>query len=261
MGFVVNEDGLVSVNHDIDDFGITTSKFNPTKSRTHCKNPMIIHSIFKRYDRNRGKEKNVNGQLVGDNCPFIYAVKKKVTNLYVNTETIRSLCKPMNEIIDKFVQIQDQNKIKYDLIIPMPSSHNIASILATRVGRKLNVSLNKTCLRKSTSGDVFKQVDGNKKIPHEARTNILDAIKRAKQNNHAFSLGDVRTVNRKYVQPLSLIESLVDYQRVLLVDDLFATGTTLITAKDLLQSKNSKLEVDALCLFSPLNGRIRKPKK
>jgi hypothetical protein len=261
LGFVVNDNGLVSVDHQIDDFGITTANNNPTSAKTHCEKPMQVHSIFLRHDRNKGKKTNVPGKLVGDNCPFIYAVKRKVEHLYVNTETVRDLCKPMNEILDKFIEKQNDIGVFYDFIIPMPSSHKIAEILANRVTRKLDVPLGKGFLRKSTSQDVFQQVNNDSDIPHDAKVNIIDAIKKSNTQKIPFSLGDVKTHNRLYIKPVSLAQRLTKCERVLLVDDLFATGRTLITAKEILQATNPNLDVDALCLFSPLNGRIRKEKR
>ncbi|MEJ6080612.1 hypothetical protein MT391_19090 [Vibrio sp. 1-Bac 57] len=251
MGFVVNN-GLVSIDHTIDDFGITTSDRNPSSTITLCKqNKMNVFSIFKRYGYSGP------GKPIGDNCPFIYGLKGK-RNLYVNKDSIRALSITMKIIISKLYDSHNEFGKSYDLVIPMPSSHIIAKVLAKRITRKFQGSvLLEDVFRKSTSEDVRIQIN-NKNIPHAAKTDIFNAITKAESENKTFSLSDVKTKNRIYIQPLSVVNSVNESKRILLVDDLFATGCTLITAKDLLMKENKESSIDALCLFSPLNGNIRK---
>jgi predicted amidophosphoribosyltransferase len=262
LGFIVNENGLISVDHSINDFGVTTTRGNPTHAKTHCVIPMPVHSIFLRHDRNKNsKYDKIPSKLIGDNCPFIYAVKKKVPNLFVNTQTIRDLCKPMNQILDAFVEKQSSDNIKYDFVIVIPSSHNISGILAKRIKNRLGIPLLNNLLRKSNSTDVFQQVNNDSSIPHSAKVNIMNAVKKSNTNKAPFSLSDVGTKYRSYVNPVASTKNVLLGSRVLLVDDLFATGTTLITARDVLLASNPNLIIDSLCLFSPLNGRIRKAKQ
>jgi len=262
LGFIVNENGLISVDHSINDFGVTSTRGNPTGAKTHCMIPMSVHSIFLRHDRNtNSKYDNIPSKLIGDNCPFIYAVKKKAPNLFVNNQTIRDLCKPMNQILDAFVKKQSSDNIKYDFVIVIPSSHNIAGILAKRIKNRLDIPLLNDLLRKSNSTDVFQQVNNDSSIPQGAKVNIINAVKKSNTTKAPFSLSDVSTKYRSYVNPVALAKNTSLGSRVLLVDDLFATGTTLITAKDVLLANDPNLIVDSLCLFSPLNGRIRKPKR
>ncbi|MCP4323869.1 MAG: phosphoribosyltransferase [Alteromonadales bacterium] len=251
MGFVVNN-GLVSIDHTMDDFGITTPDRNPSSAVTLCKqNKMNVFSIFRRYGY-RG-----SGKPIGDNCPFIYGLKGK-RNLYVNKDSIRDLSIPMKIIISKLCNSHNELGKSYDLVIPMPSSHLIAKVLATRITRKFQGSvLLEDVFRKSTSEDIRVQIN-NKNIPHGAKTDIFNAIQKAESGNKAFSLSDVKTQNRIHIQPISMVNSVNEYNNILLVDDLFATGRTLITAKDLLMKENKESCIDALCLFSPLNGNIRK---
>ena len=210
--------------------------------------------------RRQAKKTIGSSSTVGDNCPFIYAIKGKIDGLHVNMQTIRDLVNPLNTILDKFIQSQRQKGIIYDLIVPMPSSHRIADILAQRISRKTKAPMDKSLFRKSTVEDVIDIVDINRDIPHSARMNIFNAINQAKDEDKAFSLGDVKTDFRDYVRPLSLVGTLPACERVLLVDDLFASGKTLVTARDELLDVNPTLTIDSFCLFSPLNNRIR-PKK
>lgn len=255
MGFVVNSDGLVSVDHSIDDFGITTSDRNPSSTITLCKqNKMDVFSIFVRYGYSG------TGKAIGDNCPFIYGLKGK-RDLYVNKDSIRDLSISMKKIISKIYDSHNEIGKSYDLVIPMPSSHILARVLAKRITRKFKGSIiADNVFRKSTSEDIRVQIN-DKDIPRGAKIDIFNAIKKSEDENKEFSLSDVKTKNRIHIQPISIINSIHESQRILLVDDLFATGRTLITAKDLLMKENKESCIDALCLFSPLNGKIRNRKR
>jgi hypothetical protein len=255
LGFFVNGDGLVSIDHTTDDFGVTTSDRNPSSAITLCeKNKMDVFSIFIRHGYSG------SGKPVGDNCPFIYGLKGK-RDLYVNKNSIRSLVVPMQEIINKIYNSHSENGKSYDLVIPMPSSHIIANVVARRMTRKFTGSiLLNDIFRKSTSEDIRHQI-GNKQIPRSAKIDIFNAINKAENSGKEFSLSDVKVINRTHIQPISIIKRMSESKRILLVDDLFATGCTLITAKNLLMEECNESSVDSLCLFSPLNGKISKRKK
>lgn len=257
MGFIVNPSGLVSVDHSINDFAETTLFRNPASATTKSHPKMTVHSAFIRRARKQASKTKGSAQVIGDNCPFIYAVKGKIPGLHINTQTIRDLVNPLNEILNKFIEQQAQNNVSYDLIVPMPSSHRISDILATRLSRKAKVTMNTSIFRKSTADDVTDMVNTDRDIPHNAKLNIIAAINLAKQEGKSFSLGDVKTDYRHYIRPLSLHGRIPVCEKVLLVDDLFASGRTLITARDELLSAKPGLRIDAFCLFSPLNNRIR----
>lgn len=257
LGFIVNLDGLVSVDHSINDFAETTLTRNPVSTKTKSKPKMDVHSAFIRRARTNAKKTTGNSQTVGDNCPFIYAVKGKTEGLYINFQTIRNLINPLDQILNKFVEKQALKGITYDQVMPMPSSHPIAEILATRLARKYDINVCKDTFRKSTSSDIRAMVDSNQEIPHNAKINIMAAIQQANDENKAFSLGDVKVVNRSYISPLAIHSKPPECENILLVDDLFASGSTLITAQNELLAVNSKFKIDAFCLFSPLNNRIR----
>jgi len=257
LGFLVHPTGLVSVDHDISDFAETTIMRNPSCTKMKADPDMIVHSVFIRRARKQASKTESNTKLVGDNCPFIYAVKRKTPGLYVNFKTIRDLIGPFNQILDKFVEQQQQNGIVYDLIVPMPSSHHIVDILATRLSRKTGVRVCKDLFIKSTVNDVVEMVNADRNMPHNAKLNIISAIQLAREKQRPFSLGDVKTEYRDYIKPLFLSSRIDNDQKLLLVDDLFSSGKTLRTARDELLGCASGLTFDAICLFSPLNNRIR----
>lgn len=250
MGFYI-QDNKVFVDHEIKDFGDTTDSLNPTSDVTPCiDHPMRVNSVFLRLHHRKDK-------AAGDNCPLIYALKKK-KNLAVAYSGIKPLIYPLNSILGKFLTDCDHRGVSFDAIIPMPSSHNIAAILANRVALMHQVSVQADIFQKASSADIKAIIDGNQDIPREAILNIVRAINISNETGRSFSLSDVNTEYRRYIEPVRL-QKLPDANSILLVDDLFASGKTLIAAKNALFAANPNIKlIESLCLFSPLNGRIKK---
>jgi len=225
MGFVIDENGLVSVNHSVRDFGNTTIKGNPTQSITRCEeHPMKIYSIFLR------RKSDVKNS--GDNCPLIYAMKRK-RNLHVTRGSIDDLCHNVYEIIKVFTKGRISEGNVYDVIIPMPSSHKISYYLAKRVSSFFHGSVVECdFFSKASDSDVYNKINDDNDIPHDARVNIINAINISREKEVSFSIGDVNTKFRKYVNPLVFNGGYFEGKKILLVDDLFATGATLISAKN-----------------------------
>jgi len=253
LGFVVKKSGSVLVDHSINDFGDTRVEHNPTLATTLCEtNPLPVHSVILR----RGYK---GDRVAGDNCPLIYGLKNK-ENLFVGYNAMKTLLPSVDGILDKFVLERIASDIKYDLVIPMPSSHNISSILARRVQRHLTHSaLHTTAFRKSNSDDIERQLDQGL-FSRGARLNIMNAVNKANTNGKEFSLSDVKMDFRGLIVPLTQEQLLPEVNNILIVDDLFASGQTLVTAKNKILEQLPNANVEALCLFSPLNGRIRKSK-
>lgn len=250
MGFLIDNNGLVSVDHSVKDFGDTTVKGNPTEALTRCKEyPMKIYSIFLR------RKSDVSNS--GDNCPFIYGMKNK-RGLYITRDSIGDLCDNIYDIMRVFFKKRISEGTCYDLIIPMPSSHKISYYLAKRLVDFFSGSeLGGGFFRKALVSDVLRQIDMDGDIPHEAKMNIVNAINYSKDGAN-FSVGDVNTKFRKYISPIIFNGGSFEGKKILLVDDLFATGATIISAKNHIRRLGGAVKVDGFCLFSPLDGRIRR---
>lgn len=156
------------VNHDHNRFGKTNIDGNPTTAKSSC--GLSVHSVFKRLPHKSTAPKS---EIKGDNCPLIYALKGK-NGLYTQATEVKKLISPGGQILNTFIA---NNPDGYDLILPMPSAHNISLILANRVHKLLpRSSIIPNGLRKATVRQVFQQLKDNK-LGHDANAAISKQLK------------------------------------------------------------------------------------
>nr|WP_255461733.1 phosphoribosyltransferase family protein [Brucella anthropi] len=154
----------------------------------------------------------------------------------------------INEIIDDF-----------DVIVPMPSSSNLSAILAKRLSRASGRMIFSDVFAKSTNADamasITKILDQNPRaLPKTDAIDVNNAIKRLKSvDREPFFAKTVKTRIRKYFKPIVLNAVPADFHkntRVLLVDDLLATGETLRAAQDILCQLGIRDQHSAVTWFS-----------
>ena len=253
MGFSIASDGLVSINHETNHFAITTSTIgkSPCITNSKCrKYPIDIHSVYFRPKNPK------NAKSEGDNCPFIYAWKRKHPKLYITRYSLKEMRLDFYIILDKLVLNIIKNQ-SIDFIVPLPSKHGLALNLAIRLQRRLpnSVILFDIFLKKPNSEILEEIYDLD--IIHSDKTQLTNAISRANALNRNFSISDIPTNLRGYLDPLKINTALLKNGTYLLVDDLFATGATLLNAKDKLLNLNSNINVLGSVIFGPYNNRIR----
>lgn len=200
---------------------------------------LLVYSIFERYKSPR--------KSIGDSCPLLYALKEK-HNLTTNIMSIKLL-------ISNFYKILEKVPNNYDIIIPMPSNHKIVNVLT-----------NKICKYNSSSQVLMEFFVKKRLIELEQEINCLSIDKKEKnillnrlklqkkEGNNTISLKSIPNNLRFYLNPLVVNNKTVilTNKRILLIDDLLSTGTTLKSAKILLESQYSTINIDALTLFSSI---------
>lgn len=145
----------------------------------------------------------------------------------------------------------------YQLIISMPSAHNISYIIAKRLAKKFNALHLSNFLRKITVNNAFQLLD-NANISVKETKSLDFKIKiqaREVGINGDFSLKGIPTKFRDIFPPFILNEQLSSSSeriRILLVDDLMATGTTLTTARKIMALQYPNAVIHAICLFSSM---------
>ncbi len=79
MGLIIKE-LCVIVDHDCPEWLITQPEGNPTIDYT---NGLKIYAIFKRQFLSGKRRRNRKQRQLGDNCPLIYALKKRMIYIQI----------------------------------------------------------------------------------------------------------------------------------------------------------------------------------
>lgn len=251
-------DGEVIVDHAENDHLNTGTEGNPVESLFRG---LTVHSVFERRRISAKMARNRIAKLQGDNCPLIYALKG-LDDLTVSHTSIKRLNDSIPAILDL---IGPKVLHEVDVIVPMPSSSGLALMLARRLLRRMalpnSAQLRTDILIKSTNLQASARAKGltapnNKALPYKD-ANELKAILRTLHTAFAapYAAKEVKTKFRKYFDPLQLAQGLTPIAagtRFLLVDDLMATGETLVAATELLTAGGSCTVQHAVTWFSPL---------
>ena len=201
-----------------------------------------IYSIFRRV-KNRDKEQK------GDANPAIFALKR-MRGFSITDSEKKKFFPNFFKILKKILLGK-----RIDLIIVMPYSHPIAKILALRVSKILGgVKVENNFLKKSKNSDIvnISLSDVKDKDKHEVSRILLNIKKMPKDKE--FSMKGIDNRYRKYFKPLQYgdVCSICDFKNILIIDDLYSTGSTMGNAIELIGNLNEKALIEGLCLFSPL---------
>lgn len=250
MGFTIKEN-IVFTDHTTDDYAITEyrKKYSPCFG-TYKKQNIDLYSIFYRKGGNNRGE-------IGDNCPFLYALKKR-DNLVLDENALSNLKPNFYEIINQLHTLIIDRYQNIDFIIPMPSSHPYSLLIAKILQRRAfqNSVVLDDFLLKKTNQEMYQEISNLDLQPAEINI-LLRSIKEADQNNTVFSVSKFPVRLRSKISPLKLNELTPKIGNYLLVDDLTATGSTFFSAKKEILTNNNKSVITAVSLFSPVNNRVR----
>ena len=247
MGLVV-QGNVVKVDHNNKEWLKTTPHGNPTKENIE---ELTVYSLFKRLLASRKSRKKHRNKIPGDNCPIIYAIKGK-DNLTTDITSIKKLRESYEVIVNTF-QANEPNG--YDLVISMPSSHNISRIIGKRLAKTFTAHHSSDFLRKLTIDEAYNLLD-RADISVEDHKALSFRLRKQRQENGFggyFSLKGIPVPFRSEFPPLCLnnVGSVQGQpQRILLVDDLLATGTTLLTAHNLVQQMFPQAIIHGTSLIS-----------
>lgn len=253
MGFSIADDGLVSINHHVNHYAVTAANTgkSPCSVSTKCSHPMTIYSIYYRPKNSK------SSRLKGDNCPFIYAWKKKVPDLYITKYSLSGMREEFYILLDQMIgNILTEYKIDY--IVPMPSKHCLSNSFAKRISRLIpDAKLLDSMFVKKTNSEIIEQIKSSD-LSKLDQSRLIHVIDRASESGKGFSISDVPTYLREYLDPVEMREDTLLPGTYLLVDDLFATGSTIINAKDKIIGKSENTVVLGAVLFSPHLNKINK---
>lgn len=198
--------------------------------------------------------RNQRGGRADDGNPLIYAVKK--LNSFTITRHWESwLFRRALDIVTK----QKADLAGFNVCIPVPSSSPFCGRFADLIADHLGIDvIVPDFLQKRTIGDVLAEALAN---PPKVRRGLQDPFAKQLQTWGAvngaatYQAKDVPVALRKLFKPLEATGEAPNLQgfKVLIVDDLFATGSSLLTMRELLEGLGAD-EVGALCFLSGNRG-------
>lgn len=196
--------------------------------------------------------KNRENDQKGDSNPAIFALKN-MRGFSISDEEKRNFFPSFFRILKPI--LYDKN---FDLILVIPSSHQIVKIFASRVSKILeDVKIDDTFFEKFKNSDILsiKLIDIPSKDRH-AISRIHKKIKKMPLDNE-FSMKEIENKYRKYFSPLKISpknnNEVIHAKNILIIDDLYATGTSMKNAISIIRGINKDVHIEGLCLFSRLN--------
>ena len=203
-----------------------------------------VHHIFQR---------NNDGDLNRDGNPLVKAMKEmdgyRIVPMYREQFMARA----------RLIVEGVAGDLDVDTVMPMPSSYSfsreIAVLVSDVIGREL---LEPTFLRKRTIGEMLAQYDGN--VPAHLNDRLAKLYKhqlgvwQGSKPGQLVSMKRIDTKIRSCFQPLCLTEDVPDLggRRILIADDLLATGSSIVGVASLLQDGIGCPTPSAVCFLSGL---------
>lgn len=244
----LNIDGLhVQVDHTHNRLLNTGRHGNPTVKQIPHPSFSFSLTVYSTFQRLKTPASVKRGNSLGDNCHLLYALKGK-DGLKTTLGDIRQLLLNFDAILEDMMMKTE----KYDVVIAMPSSHNISKIYAARLARKYQCTMLDDVFQKITVTDAQKQLQRSS-LSSPDKSRIDSRLKKQATNGQTyFSLKDIPIDFREYFSPLIIKTQGINnnYQKILLADDLLSTGTTLLAGKRLILKNIPSAIIDASCLFS-----------
>ena len=239
MGIDITDDNQILFNNSHQKLVNTNINSNPTTSIIHN---IKIYSIYKRVKTKGNK---------WDGNPLIYALKNQKGYRISRTE-FKKFLYSFYFILNRLLEEKS-----YDLILVLPSSSNVAKVVARKVSSSLTITLNvHDIFEKQSVNEVIEKIDISvvtnksklKKLKHQ-----LSKLQKMDKNK-TFSMKNIPPKIREYFIPLKLKAKFDfnSYKNILIVDDLLATGNSIKSARDIILTQNSKVNIEGLCLFSGL---------
>ena len=201
-----------------------------------------LYYVVPRFKRGRSKNQVA---VLGDNCPFLYGLKQ-LDGLSVEPQ-FRAM---FYEIATQSVRQHFQNHLPFDYLVLLPSSHSICQDWVAQFD--YDVPVLNHIFRKKHVGEIQEEMNflyQNGKVNQKIYEIITQKCGAAQD---IFSLKHIPVAYRRWVQPFALNQQEntdLSGKRILLVDDICSSGSSLLQAADLLKQAYCVQQIAALTLF------------
>lgn len=229
---------------------------NPNRSKILLNNEEIdLISIFTRLKYSSSERRDRNQKRIGDNCPLIYALKKK-NNLYTDNRTVYEIIKQGKRIIKNSNEIKDLGE---DFaILCTPSGHDIVKYTSIRFSRIKKSKVYLDVFNKTTLENAISQLQNSHDAEddHRLKSDLLNTIKKLKKISYSSSINssvplkEVPTHLRAYINPIESLNYIPNEENFVIVDDLVSSGSTFLGAATLLRQAKPTAKISCLSLFS-----------
>lgn len=243
MGFNIDSDTMiVSVDHSHNDYCVTTVEGNPA---IVTKDNLEIISIFSRTKRGRRHTKTI-----GDNCPMLYALKGSEQLITTAKDVVK-----LRINFRKILNIYLSRGYQWDWIVPLPSSSNLSQLLANEVFNISNMGVvQQDLLIKITNKEAL-SIAKSLRIHSSDKANITSAIRgRIKKMGEEdyFQIKYINKSDRIHMKPFIFNKIPLGSpppRKLLLIDDMITSGTSLVSAMEVIKSRYPLVKIEALTLF------------
>lgn len=237
---------IVTIDPTTNEHLITSTLGNPKIfSVSNSQGSIDVVSVFTRQKSTSHQRRQRSERRLGDNCPLIYALKN-LDGLSTNFTTIKYLLDTGRAILGTHFQ----PPVGFSLVCT-PSSHKIVKNFARAAGDILGASVHFNALEKASVASAIVDLQNavlNATL-YEDRKLLNNQIQKLKGQT-ILALKDVSPKLRLHINPVTLGANASNLGSVFIVDDLVSSGTTLIAAKNVLNSTGTTQAVGGLSLFS-----------
>jgi len=244
VGINISATNFITLDHTHQKRVDTSLENNPTFDDL---GGIHVHHIFRR---------NKNGDKDRDGNPLIKAMKGmgeyQIIPMYRTQVMNRA-----REVLEAFAC-----DLAVDAVMPMPSGYDFAREVAELVCDVTQKELlDPSFLRKRTVSEMLEEYDGNvpahlnRKLAQEFKAQLADwHLANAARPTQLVTMKKIGTKIRTCFQPLTLTEETPDIQgvRVLVVDDLMSSGSSIMSVAALLTQGTGCAVPAAVCFLSSL---------
>ena len=233
MGIDITKEKVVSISEEHEQYVVTSLHKNPVQYHIGTEN--LLTAIFQRRKSKR---------RTGDGNPLIYALKE-INGFSISNADKDVLYMRMLDIISKHF-----SSTVFDAVVVLPSSKPVAQWTADACCQALNLTQIDRVFIKASNDVVLTQIK-----PFQTDKQLIALRKRleTRKPDGIFSLKELSQHQRSFVNPVLLNPGVgLSVSRLLLVDDLVSSGTTLQSGCRLLKAQYPDIDIECLSLLGPL---------